>query len=367
MQTLTLRPSFLPPTTDIFIGKHILKTGKLKAFCKSLGTKSVIISDAHVGKLYGNALAKSLQAELIIIPDGEIAKTKETQELLMQTLFQMHCGKDTVLIALGGGITTDLVGFVSSIYKRGVPLILIPTTLLAIVDAAIGGKTAINTPFGKNLIGTLYHPKAIFADLATLSTLSEKEWMNGVSEILKLGLIFDAELWDEAKKNLKNPQLILRAMQGKITIVEQDPWDKSIRHILNFGHTIGHGLELISEYQMAHGEAVALGSVIESHLSMRLGFLSLQDFTNIHHMYQPFHLKLPLSYTREKFLQALLQDKKKKGNEIRFVCIDQIGHAVSFDNRYCRAVNAQELESTLLWMEKNYGAALHKQLEESRA
>jgi len=359
MQTLTLRPSFLPPTTDIFIGKHILKTAKLRDFCKSLGSRIIIISDARVGKLYGTALAKSLQGELILIPDGELAKTKETQELLMQTLFQMNCGKDTVLIALGGGITTDLVGFVSSIYKRGVPLVLVPTTLLAIVDAAIGGKTAINTPFGKNLIGTLYHPKAIFADLATLSTLSEKEWMNGVSEILKMGLIYDAELWNGAKKNLKDPKLISRAIQGKITIVEQDPWDKSIRHILNFGHTIGHGLELISEYLMAHGEAVALGSLIEAHLSMRLGFLSSQDFTSIHQMYAPFSLKLPASYTREKFLQALLHDKKRKGNEIRFVCIDQIGHAISFDNQYCRAVTAQELEMSLLWMEKNYGATIH--------
>jgi len=359
MQTLTLRPSFLPPTTEIFIGKHILKTGRLKDFCKSLGSKIVIISDARVKDLYGVSLAKTLQGELLTIPDGEQAKTKQIQESIIDTLFHMNCGKDTVLVALGGGITTDLVGFISSIYKRGVPLVLIPTTLLAIVDAAIGGKTAINTPFGKNLIGTLYHPKAIFADLATLSTLSEKEWMNGIAEILKMGLIFDSAIWEIAKKNLKDIQLISRAIQGKITIVEQDPWDKSLRHILNFGHTIGHALELLSQYKISHGEAVALGSVVESHLSMRLGYLSSQDFSSIQHMYRPFHHKLPSLYSRESFFAALSHDKKRQKNEIRFVCIDQIGHAVPFENTYCRAVSVQELEPTLLWMEKTYGISPH--------
>lgn len=354
MHTLTLRPNFSPPMTEIFIGRQIFKTAQFKKFCTSLGKKIVIIADKTVQELYGKTLAKILQGECITIPSGEEAKTKHTQEILLENLFQMNCDKETVLIAVGGGITTDLVGFVASIYKRGLSLVLIPTTLLAIVDAAIGGKTSINTPFGKNLIGTLHYPKAIFIDLTTLLTLPPKEWINGAAEILKLALVFDAGMWDIAKKNSKDLGLIARAIQGKIDIVEQDPIDKSMRRILNFGHTIGHALETISHYQMPHGQAVAIGTIVESHLSMRLGFLSSQDFISIQQVYRQFLLSLPATYTRESLLQALTHDKKGSSGTIRFVCIDKIGHAVPFENAYVRPVSLQELEPTIAWMEKHY-------------
>lgn len=258
---------------------------------------------------------------------------------MIDKLFKLGADRNTTLIALGGGATTDLVGFVASIYMRGLALILVPTTLLAIVDASIGGKTAIDTPFGKNLIGTFYEPKAIFVDLDTLKTLPEKERFNGLAEITKMALIYDPSIMGDIEK----------AIEAKMKIVAQDPLDQGLRRILNFGHTIGHALEAVSDYEMAHGEAVVLGCLAESHLSMRLGYLSEGDFDQIQALYPP--LKLPQGYTRTKFLQALSHDKKKASGAIRFVLIDRIGHALPFDGAYCRAVSLSELEPTLDWME----------------
>jgi 3-dehydroquinate synthase len=234
---------------------------------------------------------------------------------------------------------------------RGIPLILIPTTLLAMVDAAVGGKTGVDTSYGKNLIGTFYYPKAIFADLDLLQTLPEKEWFNGLAEILKMGLIRDPVIWEMAQKNRKDPDLILKATQGKIDVVEQDPIEQGMRRILNFGHTIGHALETVSHYEMSHGEAVAIGCVVEAHLSMRLGYLSEKDFEQIQEMYSHWPLKLPRGYTQSKLLQAMSHDKKKAKGEIRFVLINKIGHAISFEGAYCRTVTLKQLESTLDWME----------------
>lgn len=337
MKKIVIRPS-----TELYIGRDLFTSEQFRGYWRT-----VLIADVAIKDLHATALAKRIHAELLTIPSGEKAKTQETVTYLTSELFKMGCGRDTLLVALGGGVTTDLVGFVASIYMRGVPLILIPTTLLAIVDAAIGGKTAIDTPYGKNLIGTIYSPKAIFADLDMLKTLPEKEWFNGLAEILKMGLIYDASILE-----ITDP--IFKAMQGKIAIVEQDPTEQALRRILNFGHTIGHALEMVTHYEMAHGEAVALGCLVESHLSMHLGYLPEKDFGQIQAMYSCFSLKLPKPYTRAKLLSAMGHDKKKALGEIRFVLIDRIGHAIPFEGGYCRAIPPDELEPTLNWMERVY-------------
>jgi 3-dehydroquinate synthase len=333
------------PSTELYIGRNL----PLEFFGKE---RKVLIADEAIKDLYAVDLAKRIHAELLTIPSGEKAKTLDTVQSLIDQLFKMGCGRDTLLIALGGGATTDLVAFAASIYMRGVPLVLIPTTLLAVVDAAIGGKTGIDTPYGKNLIGTIYYPRAIFADLDILQTLPEKEWFNGLAEILKMGLISEPAIWEMAKKNGKDPDLILKAIQGKIKVVEQDPRDQGLRRILNFGHTIGHALETVAHYAMPHGEAVALGCAAEAHLSMHLGYLSREEFEQIEAVYRPFPLKLPKAYDRAKLLQAMAHDKKKALGEIRFVLIDKIGHAMPFDGAYCRAVTQNELKKTLDWMER---------------
>jgi 3-dehydroquinate synthetase len=222
------------------------------------------------------------------------------------------------------------------------------------VDASIGGKTGIDTPYGKNLIGTFYHPRAIIADLETLQTLPEKERLNGLSEILKMGLIQDASLWKMAEQEINSPKLILQAIRGKISVLEQDPMERGLRRILNFGHSFAHGIETIAQYEMSHGEAVAIGCIVESHLSKTLGYLSAPDFERIRSLYQKFPLHLPKRYERKNLLNALSYDKKNAKGEFRFVLIDSIGHALPFDHQYCRPVAEQELESTLTWMEHHY-------------
>lgn len=348
MKTITIAPSCAPTPTELYIGKNILESRLIKHLCGGL-LPAVICTFST--KNLGNKIAKMLNAPLFLIPNGEKGKTYTVKLKLEKALFHRGFGKDTVLIAVGGGAATDLVGFVAACYMRGVALILIPTTLLGMVDAAIGGKTGIDLPFGKNLIGSLYPPRAIVSDLNVLETLPEKEWNNGYAEILKLGLVFDASLLELPL----NAFLIEKAIQGKIAIITQDPTEKGIRHILNFGHTIGHALEAISHYKMSHGYAVALGSLVEAHLSYSLGLLKQEEFKKIPPLYQSFLLKLPKGYTRKKLVHAMLHDKKNKEGKIRIVLMEKLGKAAFCHGEYCQAVSLKELIPTLSWMEKTYG------------
>ncbi len=347
---------------DIYVSHNLLKKTLLKELCKKWELKSVIIADKSIKNLYAEPLANMLQADLFTVPGGEISKSQKTKESIERQLFQAGYGRDTLLIAMGGGATTDLIGFIASTYLRGIPLVLIPTTLLAMVDAVIGGKTAINTSFGKNLLGTFYHPKAILIDPDTLSSLPKKQWFNGLSEMLKMGLISDPLLWNFIEAHLKketvifkNLSLITRAIEGKARVVEQDPLDTGLRRVLNFGHTIGHGIETLSLYEIPHGTAVSLGCVVEAYLSMTLGYLPPKEFERIENLFSSFPLSLPKSYTRKALFRALSHDKKRDKKKLRFVLIDSIGKAIPFEGDYCRYVCREELEPTLNWMEFHYG------------
>lgn len=348
---MIIKPSITPPKTELLIQEGLFAEDFFITHFDQLKRK-FLICDETIRELYGNDLAKKISAELIVIPAGEKAKNQTTVTFLLNELFKKQANRKTTLIALGGGVTTDLVGFVASIYLRGVPLILLPTTLLAMVDASIGGKTSIDSPFGKNLIGSFYHPKAIFSDLHCLKTLPEKEWLNGYAEILKMALIYDDSIWKLAKKNKNDPSLIFKAIQGKISIIEKDPLELGLRRILNFGHTIGHALEKISDYEISHGEAVVMGTIGESYLSFALGYLSKEEFEEILSLYQIFPLKISKKFSREAFFQALGQDKKRS-DKSRFVLIEKIGQAMSFGGSYCKEIPHDLIESTLNWLE-NY-------------
>lgn len=339
----------------IHVGYHLLDQNILAPLCQKWGNKTALIVDEALLSLYGIPLAQKLNAKLFSVPSGERCKTRETKEKIEDALLQEGYGRDTVLVALGGGATTDLTGFIASTYLRGVSLIFVPTTLLAMVDAAIGGKVAINTPLGKNLIGSFYSPKAIICDLQVLQTLPEQEWFHGLAEILKIGLVSDRTIWEKAKKNIKDETLIRQAIEKKLEIVKLDPFEKGMRRILNFGHTIGHGLEQMSSYTMPHGQAVFLGLLAEAHLSMQLGFLSQDDFEKIHSFYKTFAFLLPWPKNQEALFHSLFFDKKKENGQIRFVLIDKIGQALCFDNNYCTAVHEENLKKTFVWMEENYG------------
>lgn len=324
--------------TEVYLGHDLLRGNLFFDLCGQ--NKPLIISDATVSALYGPNL------ETICVPIGEMAKTRAVKEWVEDQMLKKGYGRDTVVIGLGGGAIMDLAGIVASTYLRGVSLILIPTTLLAIVDASIGGKNGVDTPLGKNLIGTIYHPQAIIADLEVLKSLPEREFQNGLSEIYKMGLIADHSIF-----NVDFETQVLKAIQAKIGIIQQDPTEKGLRRILNFGHTIAHGLETCSHYTLPHGEAVAMGCVVESYLSYRLGYLSEDDYERIQTYFQS-PLKLPNSYDRQHLLKALQFDKK---GAFRFVLIDQIGHALPFDGAYCRTVEEMALADALTMMEQLYG------------
>ena len=320
--------------------------------CLSLSKRGALLVDAHIAQTHGATIQKALGYELISIPSGEIHKTRELKEQLENELLKRQMGRDALIVGMGGGVTTDLVGFLASTYLRGVPLVLIPTTLLGMVDAAIGGKTGVDTPFGKNTIGSFYLPKAVFIESRFLKTLPKQELKNGLSEILKYGLIQDEALWNRCRHWEKDLESLIHAsIRCKIHIVEQDFEEKGgLRRTLNFGHTVGHALELLSHFQMPHGEAVALGSMAESYLSHLLGYLSLDSLETILQFYRK------LGYAFQKFdpialLEAMKRDKKSQNGEPRFVLIDRIGHCVPFNGEYCTAVKPSMLQKMIEWME----------------
>ncbi|MBX7066394.1 MAG: 3-dehydroquinate synthase [Parachlamydiales bacterium] len=330
MEKILLQTRIAPPKTEIYFGLD-----HLSAIC---GKNTIVVADENVAD-------SSLPFERISIP---AKKTREAKAALEDELFKRKAGRDTTIIGMGGGVLTDLVAFTASTYMRGVPLVLIPTTLLGMVDAAIGGKTGIDTPFGKNLIGTFYLPKAIFIEPKFLKTLPEMEMKNGLSEILKYGLIGDRKIWEKAKHWKEElPNLIRSSIECKCKVVEADFEEKTgVRRILNFGHTAGHALELLSEYQIPHGQAVALGCMAESYLSHILGYLSKADLETILAQYR----KLGYAFSEfdpERFWHAISMDKK---GAARFVLIDQIGRALPFDGEYCKAVERKEIDRMIEWM-----------------
>lgn len=328
-----MKKIMIQDVVELYFGRNIL--GVLPDLCKKWGHRTALIADRTV--------SHPIEGEMVPV---DLKKTRESKQQLEDQLFERGFGRDSVFVAIGGGTITDLVGFVSSTYMRGVPLILIPTTLLAMVDAAIGGKTAIDTPFGKNLIGSFYLPKAIFIDLDFLKTLPEKERINGLSEILKIALVSDSSILQ-----VNFEEQMIRAIQAKVSIVEQDPNEIGLRRILNFGHTVGHAIELCTNYTVSHGEAVALGCIAESYLSLLMGLISQSEFTSIANVFPNF----PWTFDRHELLEAMRHDKKNSRGAIRFVLLDKIGHACAFNGIYCTEVPSEKLLEMLTFMEQNHG------------
>jgi 3-dehydroquinate synthase len=360
LKTVTFSPRPPAPRIEVSIGDGLLDSDYLPELCRTSKRRIALIADAALAKTIGEKLKKRLSASLFIFDGGEPSKTRETKHRLEDELLKERFGRDTLLIALGGGVATDLVGFLASTYMRGVPLILIPTTLLAMVDASIGGKTGLDTSFGKNQIGTFYHPTAIIIDTAVLATLPQKEWLNGLAEILKYGLIGDASLWkfcEEHAAHWQKPDILSHLIQSSISakmkVVEDDPEEKELRRILNFGHTVGHALEQISRYQIPHGAAVAMGTQAESYLSHLLGYLSENELKTILRLYKNFEFPvcLPKAFTAKQFFASMDLDKKSKGGQPRFVLIDRIGHALPFDGAYCRPISTSDFNALATWME----------------
>lgn len=344
---------------DIFIEQHFKSILPLLSISSSI----VLVCDEHVASVYQKKFGEFFGAvyPLLIVPSGEQYKTRKTKAQLEDQLFDLGCGRDTLLIAIGGGVVLDLVGFLAANFCRGIPVIYVPTSLLAMVDASIGGKTAVNTPYGKNLIGSFSNPKAVLIYTQFLKTLPKKEFTNGMAEVLKHGLIRDLSFlkWLMThRESIQNQEyqilesMILQSTTIKQAIVEADEFEKTSRQILNFGHTIGHALERLSNYELPHGEAVAIGMVFEAYISFLKGLIPLNSVTFIQELLTSFGLPIQTSLIKdfEEFLQYLYFDKKNKHDEIYIVLLNQLGGVYSQDEQYSFPVSMAEIKQTQQWM-----------------
>lgn len=326
---------------EIRIGSEILDRMALLIAKNNQAGRHIVISDANVGGLYGAELVAGLRgvglnADLLEFPAGEAAKNINTALDVAQKLLELRADRSSMLIALGGGVVGDLVGFIASVFMRSIPYIQIPTTLMAQVDSSIGGKTAIDLPSGKNLLGTFYQPQAVFADLRYLTTLPEKEFENGLAEIIKYGIIDDEKMFcllEDDMESVKkgDPALLLKLVETccriKKSIVEIDEKEQGLRRILNFGHTLGHAIEAQSDYAVAHGEGVALGMIAASRISENIGYLESAQRERIESLIGKSGLpvRLPVALSSEGISARLKMDKKKKGDVIHFVLLKKIG------------------------------------------
>ncbi|MFC1742719.1 3-dehydroquinate synthase [Candidatus Riflebacteria bacterium] len=355
---------------SIWTGTGFLEESCIVDFCKKQANFFVIITDSNLVALYGNTLQKrfkksELLCHLLSFSGGDANKTRKTKQMLEDRMFSLKCGRDTCIIALGGGVVSDLAGFIASTYCRGVPAVYVPTTLLAMVDASIGGKTGINTVFGKNLVGTFYQPAAVFMDLISLKTLPKREFKNGMVEMIKHGLIADAKVFMQLKKNLKKmkksdstfaEEMIIRSCEIKKEIVERDEKEKGERSLLNFGHTIGHAIESVEEYKITHGEAVAIGILVESFISYKLGILQEKTIKEIRDIFDIYEIPLVLNqpFNMEKLKKSLKLDKKAIKNSARFVLLEDIGKPHYSNTGYTSEVPDEILNESILWMQENF-------------
>jgi 3-dehydroquinate synthase len=333
---------------DIRIGKDILDRITLLIAKNHKAGRYAVITDDCVGGLYGKKFLAALKelgpnASLIDFPAGESSKNIKTVTDIAGKLMESGADRETCLIALGGGVVGDVAGFVASIFMRGVPYIQIPTTLVAQVDSSIGGKTGVDLSQGKNLLGTFYQPSAVFANLSFLDTLPEKEFNNGLAEIIKYGIIDDEKMFRALEDNIEAvksndsklmPGLVENCCQIKKSVVEIDEKEHGLRRILNYGHTIGHSLEAISRYSITHGEGVALGMIAAARISDKMGYLKNNESERIEALISQAGLpvRIPKSLSGEKIIAQLKMDKKKKGDVIHFVLLKKIG--MPFINGY---------------------------------
>ncbi len=340
MQTLSV--ALAERSYPVHVGVGLL--GRADLIVPFLKRKKVaVVTNTTVAPLFMERLAGALtregiEAVRIVVADGEEHKDWRTLNTIFDALLEQRCGRDTTLIALGGGVIGDLAGFAAAIYQRGLPYIQIPTTLLAQVDSSVGGKTAINHPLGKNMIGAFHQPRLVLADMDTLKTLPDRELRAGLAEVIKHGLIRDAALFGWLEANIdrllaRDPEAlshaVLRSVAIKADIVSRDERENGLRALLNFGHTFGHAIETGLGYgAWLHGEAVAAGMVMAADLSHELGYISEADLNRIRVLLQRAGLPTAAKGIGPERIQSLMSvDKKMKEGRIHFVLLERLGAA----------------------------------------
>lgn len=322
------------------------------------GRQVMIVTNGTVAPLYLHKVQASitgLQAHAVVLPDGEKYKTWDVMNRVFDALLENHCDRHVTVIALGGGVIGDLSGFAAACYQRGVSFIQIPTTLLAQVDSSVGGKTGVNHPLGKNMIGAFHQPNCVLIDTDTLTTLPDRELSAGLAEVIKYGLIRDAAFlgWLEANMDgllQRNAALLTEAIErscrNKAEVVAADERESGERALLNLGHTFGHAIEAGAGYGVwLHGEAVAAGMYMAAALSLRLGWISAADVTRVETIIARARLpvRAPASLDPEQLLELMMVDKKAQEGTIRLVLLKAIGKAVvtaDYDPDMLRAILA---------------------------
>lgn len=317
----------------VVIGDNLLE--KIGDYVKELlnPIKTVIVTDDVVDSLYSETVENSLKSsgfEVVkfVIENGEKSKNGQNFLKICEFLAENHITKSDLIIALGGGVVGDLAGFVSASYLRGIKFIQLPTTLLAAVDSSVGGKTAIDIESGKNLVGAFYQPKLVLCDYSTLFTLKEEVFTDGCAEVIKYAVIGNKELFNHLLENGKDFDLeyvISECVRMKRDIVEKDEFDSGERQKLNLGHTIGHSIELCSNFEISHGSAVAIGLAIISRASAKKGLCSENTAENIIEILKEFDLPTDSSFSAEELNKPALSDKKRSGNSLNLVIPYDIG------------------------------------------
>ena len=345
MKTITVSAS---KTYDILIGAGLLDEAGAIIRKAAGGRTAAIITDDNVSALYEERLHNSLaENDYRVVryefPHGESSKNAGTLISIINLLAEEKLSRSDLVIALGGGVTGDLAGFAAACYMRGVRFIQIPTTLLAMVDSSVGGKTAINLAAGKNLAGAFYQPNAVICDVTTLATLTPEVYRDGCAEIIKYGVIADRALFESliTPVNMQLEDVIARCVEIKRDIVTEDEYENGIRKLLNFGHTIGHAIELLSGYHISHGHAVAEGIAVVTRAAVRMGICAESCLGDVVQMLRRYDLPVHTTYEADKLAFACLSDKKRSGESLTMIFPTELGKCV------LKEIPVKEFESVI--------------------
>lgn len=343
----TVKVNLSDRSYPIHIGADLLANAQLYE-SHIRGDKVLVVTNSTIGPLYSrtviDAVSSLADVETFVLPDGEIHKNLSTVNMIFDHMINTACDRSTTVVALGGGVVGDIAGFAAACYQRGVPFIQIPTTLLALVDSSVGGKTGVNHKRGKNMIGAFYQPQCVIADTNTLNTLPDRELKAGLAEILKYGAIRDEPFFSWLESEIesllsRNPEnlayAIERSCRNKSEVVEADEREAGMRAILNFGHTFGHAIETWLDYEnWLHGEAVAAGMVIASDLSTKLELLDQAELIRIRQLVRQAGLptRPPEGMSSADFMELMKLDKKVRSGILRLILLTKIGNAVISDD-----------------------------------
>ena len=360
MKELTVEVAVKPKQYRIAIEAGLAQRLPQELKGNPLGNRYAIITDTRVAPLYAEPLCRGLReagipAQVYAFAQGEANKNRETKEWLENALLNDGFGRDSAVLAVGGGVVGDVAGFVAATYMRGLPFAQIPTTTLAQVDSSIGGKTAVDVPQGKNLIGSFHHPSVVYMDPLVLDSLDDRNYFGGLVELVKHGMIADAEFLrfyrqrqklilarSGAEYNAVMEELMLRNCRIKNDVVRQDEQESNLRKILNYGHTLGHGVEILSDFLLSHGESVAVGIGFAAYLAWRLGFCSRDTLEIQLEVLEALGMpcRIPDSISAEQLMRVMSMDKKAKDGKAEFVLLEAIGTVKRTDGGDC----AQKIE-----------------------